>query len=63
MARTKTPKQTPMQQAVLKLRTTEPNGTGSATPEQIAAVADEFELEPHAVEGFYLEACDRAADE
>lgn len=55
----------PLQLAVLKLRENEPNGTGSATPEQILAVAEEFELwgGPSELEGVYLDACDRAAEE
>lgn len=55
----------PLQLAVLKLRENEPNGTGSATPEQILAAAEEFELwgGPSELEGVYLDACDRAADE
>lgn len=63
MTKRKAAKQTPMQQAVAELFRVEPNGSGSATAEQIAEAAERFDLEPHAVEGFYLEAVDRLADE
>jgi hypothetical protein len=56
-------KQTTMQLAVVKLIEGEQKGTGSATPEQIMAVAVEFELEVWAVEGVYLDECDKMADE
>jgi hypothetical protein len=58
-------KQTPMQQAIARLFEIEPNGSGSATAEQIAQVAEEFELweGPAGLEGQYLEAVDRLADQ
>lgn len=59
------PKQTPMQQAIAELFRIEPNGSGSATPEQIAEVAAKFELwgGPSELEGLYLDAVDRLADQ
>lgn len=48
-------------QAVCALLRAEP-ASGEATPEQILAVAQEYEMEPHALEGFYLVAVDKLAD-
>jgi hypothetical protein len=56
-------KLSPMQQAVHELFCNEPNGSGSATPEQIKAAAEKYEVEVWAVEGYYLDAVDRLADE
>jgi hypothetical protein len=53
---------TPMQRAVLRLHETA-SGIGLAAPEQIMAACVEFDLEPHALEGVYLDDCDRIAAE
>jgi hypothetical protein len=55
---------TALRDAVAKLRENEPNGSGSATPAQILAAAEEFELwgGPSELEGVYLDAVDRDAD-
>lgn len=56
---------TPLQNAIFELLTNEPNGSGSATAEQIKEVAEKFELwgGPAELEGMYLDAVDRLANE
>lgn len=53
-------KQTPIQQAIAKLFEI---ANCSATPEQMLEVANEFEVEVWALEGLYLDAVDKLANE
>lgn len=53
----------PMRAAVNALHEVAHLGTGLATPEQILAIATKFDVEPSALEGFYLDDCDRIASE
>lgn len=54
------PAKTPMQQAIARLFEV---GACAATPEQMLAVAEEFEVEVSALEGFYFDAVAEAAEE
>jgi len=52
-----------MRDAVNALHEVANLGTGLATPEQILSVATKFDVEPWQLEGFYLDDCDRIANE
>jgi hypothetical protein len=54
-------RQTVMQQAIAKLFAIE-SGSGLATPEQMLAVAAEFDVEVMPLESFYLDAVDALAE-
>lgn len=51
-----------MKKAIFELMANEPY-SGGATPYQILAVCEKYDVEPHAVEGLYLDAVDELADE
>lgn len=55
-------KLTPMQKAIRELFAIE-NGSGQATAEQLKSVAEKFDVPVHSLEGLYLDAVDRLADE
>lgn len=55
-------KQTPMQKAIAELFEIQ-NGSGMATPEQLLATAEKYEVEVWSLEGLYLDAVDASADE